>query len=60
MLHITDLRTQLPLTNPYPGRRSILVLDNARVHHAADIEELVHSYGTRFLLVLLFSADQGI
>jgi transposase len=33
------------MTTPYPGPRSILVLDNARIHHAQEIEDLIHNYG---------------
>jgi len=33
------------MTNPYPGPRSVLVMDNARIHHAEAIEDLVHGYG---------------
>lgn len=32
---------QIPLTNPYPGPRSVLVLDNCRIHHAEEIRHLV-------------------
>jgi hypothetical protein len=32
---------QLPMSTPYPGPRSILVMDNAQVHHAEEIEDLV-------------------
>jgi len=31
----------LPLTNPYPGPRSVLVLDNCQIHHAEEIRALV-------------------
>jgi transposase len=33
--------TQIPLTNPYPGPRSVLVLDNCSIHHAEEIRVLV-------------------
>jgi hypothetical protein len=33
------------MTTPYPGPRSVLVLDNARIHHAQEIEDLIHDYG---------------
>jgi transposase len=32
---------QLPLTNPYPGPRSVIVLDNCSIHHAEAIRCLV-------------------
>ena len=32
---------QIPLTNPYPGPRSVLVMDNCNIHHSEDVRELV-------------------
>jgi DDE superfamily endonuclease len=32
---------QIPLTNPYPGPRSVLILDNCRIHHGEEIRKLV-------------------
>lgn len=37
--------TQLPLCSPFPGPLSILVMDNARIHHGEDIVELVEQFG---------------
>jgi transposase len=31
--------------NPYPGARSVILLDNARIHHSEQVTELVESYG---------------
>ncbi|KIK35733.1 hypothetical protein CY34DRAFT_53568, partial [Suillus luteus UH-Slu-Lm8-n1] len=31
----------LPLTNPYPGPRSVLVLDNCRIHHSDEVLHLI-------------------
>ena len=36
---------QLPQMNPYPAERSVLVLDNCRIHHNNAIVELVHAAG---------------
>ena len=36
---------QLPLTTPFPGPQSVLLLDNARIHHSEEVTNLVHSYG---------------
>ncbi|KAG2112370.1 uncharacterized protein F5147DRAFT_527949, partial [Suillus discolor] len=35
------LREHLPLTNPYPGPRSVLVLDNCCIHHSDEVCRLV-------------------
>jgi transposase len=31
----------IPLTNPYPGPRSVLVLDNCNIHHSEKVRALV-------------------
>jgi transposase len=31
----------IPLTNPYPGPRSVLVLDNCNIHHSENVRTLV-------------------
>ena len=41
------------MTNPYPGPRSMLVMDNARIHHAEAIKDLVCGYG-KHIFVYLF------
>jgi len=33
--------TQVPLTNPYPGPCSVLVLDNCNIHHSAAVYQLI-------------------
>jgi len=36
------LREQVaPQLNPYPGKRSVVVLDNCSIHHDAEIRELI-------------------
>ena len=32
---------QAPQLNPYPGKRSVVVLDNCSIHHDEEIRELV-------------------
>ena len=39
---------QIPLTNPYPGPRSVLILDNCHIHHAEEICELVEDEAGMF------------
>ncbi|CAK5279024.1 unnamed protein product [Mycena citricolor] len=41
----------LPVMNPYPAPCSVLLLDNARIHHSEDIQGLVASYGAETLLL---------
>jgi hypothetical protein len=32
---------QIPLTNPYPGPCSVLIIDNCNIHHAEEVRQLV-------------------
>jgi hypothetical protein len=32
---------QIPLSNPYPGPRSVLILDNCNIHHSEEVRALV-------------------
>jgi hypothetical protein len=41
--HIEAL--QLPKCTAYPGPLSVLVMDNAKIHHGAEILELVDRFG---------------
>ena len=43
------------MTTPFPGPCSVLVLDNARIHHAQDIKDLIHNYGTLVLSIVTLS-----
>jgi transposase len=47
----------LPKCNPYPGVLSVLVLDNASVHHSEEILELVDRYGVRIEYLPPYSPD---
>ncbi len=40
-----SLCRQLPKSQPFPGPRSVLVMDNARIHHSDAISELVARFG---------------
>lgn len=46
---------QLPLTTSFPGLWSVLVMDNARIHHSQEIKDLVHSYGASIFLLYVFN-----
>jgi len=55
----------MPLCSPFPGNLSVLVLDNARIHHGAEILELaehfrVFSCPSSFIVTDVdFSRDQS-
>lgn len=36
---------EMPLTAPYPGPLSVLIMDNARIHHGFEILELADRFG---------------
>jgi hypothetical protein len=40
---------QMPLCSPFPGPLSVLVMDNARIHHGAGILELAEHFGTSLI-----------
>ncbi|KAG2150764.1 hypothetical protein DEU56DRAFT_869105 [Suillus clintonianus] len=42
----------LPHMSPFPGERSIIVLDNCRIHHSEDLVDLVESAGLFLSLFL--------
>ncbi|KAJ6505673.1 hypothetical protein C8R47DRAFT_967791 [Mycena vitilis] len=48
LLNIPRLLSQLPLCSPFPGPLSVLVMDNARIHHGAEILELCDRFGIVF------------
>ena len=39
-----DSILQMPLCSPFPGNLSVLVMDNARIHHGAEILELAERF----------------
>ncbi|GJF00404.1 transposase domain-containing protein [Phanerochaete sordida] len=47
----------MPLTSPYPGPMSILVMDNARIHYGAEITELAERFGVRIMYLPPYSPD---
>lgn len=38
--------------NPFPGPRSVLVLDNCSIHHADTVRELIEEQGGEYLSIL--------
>lgn len=53
---------QIPLTNPYPGPRSVLVFDNCNIHHAEEIRSLIEEEARKYMfsITLLFYIYQYI
>ncbi|KAJ3502659.1 hypothetical protein NLJ89_g8785 [Agrocybe chaxingu] len=47
----------MPLTTPYPGKLSVLVMDNARIHHGEGILELAQRFGVRIIFLPPYSPD---
>jgi transposase len=48
IIYDTDLEyLQLPNCSPYPGPLSILILDNVKIHHNGEFEELADHFGIR-------------
>lgn len=47
----------LPLTNPYPGPQSVIVLDNAKIHHSDEVVQLIEGYGCRIEYLSPYSPD---
>lgn len=47
------------MTNPYPSPRSVLVMDNAQIHHAEAIKDLVHGMVGIYCLSINYSSTLG-
>lgn len=43
--------------NPYPGSNSVIVMDNARIHHNADLISLLEGLGCRVIFLPPYSPD---
>lgn len=43
--------------NPFPGDRSILVMDNCTIHHTDELKELVRNAGILLLFLPPYSPD---
>ena len=47
----------LPYCNPYPGPRSVLILDNASIHKNIRLRELCNKQGVKLEFLLPYSPD---
>jgi len=43
--------------NPYPGKNSVLVMDNAKIHHNEEMINVIKSVGCRVLFLPPYSPD---
>lgn len=43
--------------NPYPGNNSVLIMDNARIHHNANLISLLEGLGCRVVFLPPYSPD---
>jgi transposase len=43
--------------NPFPDERSVLVLDNCRIHHNEALTDFVHAAGCLLLYLPAYSPD---
>ena len=47
----------LPLCNPWPESKSVLVMDNASIHHTARIEQMCRDAGVKLVYLPPYSPD---
>ena len=47
----------LPKCEPFPGPRSVLVMDNASIHHSAELDTMCHDAGVQLLYLPPYSPD---
>ena len=48
---------QLPKMNPYPGIESVLLLDNASIHHSEEVAALCAEHGVLLMFLPAYSPD---
>jgi hypothetical protein len=45
----------MPFTNPYPGPRSVLVMDNCRIHHSEEVRMLIEDMNRKSKYIAVHS-----
>jgi transposase len=43
--------------NPYPGNNSVIIMDNAKIHHDADLISLLEGLGCHVVFLPAYSPD---
>lgn len=57
VFHSVFQNSILPYLNPWPLPRSIVVLDNAKIHMYAELQDMVHSVGALLFFLPPYSPD---
>ncbi|GBB83339.1 hypothetical protein RclHR1_10070001 [Rhizophagus clarus] len=47
----------VPIMNPYPGSNSVIMMDNARIHHDANLISILEGLGCRVIFLPPYSPD---
>jgi DDE superfamily endonuclease len=55
VFHDAMVESIIPLLNPWPLPRSILIIDNARIHMYAELEKVIHERGAILLFLPPYS-----
>jgi hypothetical protein len=48
---------QAPHMSPYPGEKSVLIMDNASIHHDQELVDLIEEGGARVVFLPPYSPD---
>jgi transposase len=43
--------------NPYPGKHSVIIMDNAHIHHDAELIETIEALGCKVIFLPPYSPD---
>jgi transposase len=43
--------------NPFPGKNSVLIMDNAKIHHDEEMVNLIERIGCKILFLPPYSPD---
>ncbi|GBC04878.1 hypothetical protein RclHR1_05910011 [Rhizophagus clarus] len=56
-LQYSFVLNKIPQTNPYPAKHSVLVMNNARIHHDDDLVAAVEDIGRKILYLPPYSPN---
>src|SRR6266540_4189358 len=51
------INLQIPLMDEFPNPKSVIVLDNAKIHHSNELVEMVEEFGGRVEFLPSYSTD---